>query len=278
MVSDKQRLYKETAETLKNGGIEFAEFEARQLVDEFFGTSDSDGAEQALMAAVERRLNHEPLQYIIGQWEFYGLPFFVGDGVLVPRPDTEILVDEALKFLKDRPASAVADLCSGSGCIAVSVAKNVPDAAVTAVEKFPAAFEYLKRNAELNGVSINCILGDAFANPFGENFPRFDLVLSNPPYIPHGVLPSLQFEVQKEPQTALDGGEDGLDFYKALAETAPHILKNGGKIMAEIGYDQKLPVTEIFSANGISNIKCIKDYSGNDRVISGTYSPDPSDA
>ncbi len=274
MVSGRQELYRETAETLKNGGIEFAEFEARQLVDEFFG--GSGGSKQVLQEAVKRRLNHEPLQYIIGQWEFYGLPFFVGEGVLIPRPDTEILVDEALKFLRGRPAPTVADLCSGSGCIAVSVAKNAPDASVTAVEKFPAAFGYLKKNAELNGVSINCVLGDAFANPFGENFSRFDLLLSNPPYIPRGVLPSLQPEVQREPQTALDGGEDGLDFLRALAETAPHILKNGGKIMVEIGYDQKLPVTEIFSANGFSNIKCIKDFSGNDRVVSGTYSPDPT--
>lgn len=267
-MNDERLLRREIAEKLKNGGIEFADFEANQLVGEFF-----DGSENSLKAlhrAVERRIAREPLQYIIGQWEFYGLPFFVGDGVLIPRQDTETLVDEALRFLKSRRACSAVDLCSGSGCIAVSVAKNAPNCSVTAVEKYPEAFRYLEKNTELNGVSVKCVSGDAISFCENASPQEYDLVLSNPPYIPSDDIGALEPEVKSEPKTALDGGEDGLFFYRALAETVPRILKDGGRIMVEIGYDQKSSVTEIFSANGFSNIKCIKDLSGNDRVISAT--------
>lgn len=238
---------------LLNGGIEAADFEAAQLC------TLPDGE---LEAAVEKRLSGVPLQYILGEWEFFGLKFYVGDGVLIPRPDTEILVEEALSFLKCHPNAAVADLCSGSGCVAIAIAKN-SDARVTAVEKYPAAFGYLLKNAELNSADIKTVNADVLENIDGI----FDLIVSNPPYIRSGELDNLSREVKCEPQTALDGGDDGLVFYRRISALAKDALSVGGCIMFEIGYDQKAEVTKILENGGYKNITCRKDYSGNDRVV-----------
>lgn len=245
------------ARLLKEGGIESARFEAKQIV-EFAKTED-----EALLLA-DKRISGEPLQYLLGFWEFYGLPFYVGEGVLIPRSDTETLVDTALGIIGNTKKKVI-DLCSGSGAVAIAVAKN-SDANVTALEKSDEAFRFLEKNVELNGATVNCIKGDVF----DEHTETYDLILSNPPYIPTKVIDGLSVEVKKEPYMALDGGEDGLDFYKRLTSYWKTRINDGGHLAVEIGYDQGESVSALFEQNGFSDIKIHKDLSGNDRVIVGT--------
>lgn len=251
MQSKKEQICKR----LQAAGIASPAFEAAQLC--LLDDSSVD-------AAVEKRIAGYPLQYILGEWEFFGLPFLVGEGVLIPRPDTEILVECALAFLKNKPNAQVLELCAGSGCISVAIAKNT-GAAITAVELSSAAFVYLQKNILLNGVAVNAIHGDIRYGVKGQ----FDLILSNPPYIRTGELHALSREVRHEPQMALDGGEDGLCFYRTITEVYKKNLARGGALLLEIGYDQRESVTGILKAAGYRNIVCYKDYGGNDRVLKG---------
>lgn len=244
----------EIEQILANAGIENSRFEAKELYNAFSGDE--------LKKAVERRISGEPLQYILGEWEFYSLPFIVGKGVLIPRPETELLVDLALKYIKEN--SRVIDLCSGSGAIAVAVAKN-SNAKVYALEKYSQAVEYLQKNIALNKANVMVIQQDLFEFTSQE---KFDIIISNPPYIKSEVLPSLQKEVQHEPMSALDGGKDGLIFYRHIA-SMKSLLNKGGKIIVEIGYDQADDVTEIFKKNGLIT-ETVIDLSGVQRVIIGT--------
>lgn len=254
---------------LKKGDIQSAEFEAKQIVNKiccnlFCDVTPKQESEAELLCS--KRLSGEPLQYLLCEWEFYSLPFKVGHGVLIPRADTEILVEKALGYLKTRESADVVDLCSGSGCIAVSIAKNAPGCRVTAIEKSPDAYEYLKQNISLNHVEVKPVLGDITTDVSG----KYDLIVSNPPYIKSNIIPSLQAEVHKEPMMALDGGDDGLFFYRVIEEKWTGHIKPGGKLMVEIGYDQAKQVCSIFESSGLADIQIIKDYSGNDRVIIGT--------
>lgn len=272
---------KRVRKTLLNAGIEDAQLEARALIQAVlkigstaFLTDDSDIDERLLselFKKAEKRADGYPLQYIIGEWEFFSLPFAVGEGVLVPRQDTEQLVLFAIEFLKEKPNAEVIDLCSGSGCIAISIAKHFPKAKVTAVEKSDRAFSYLLKNIEKNNVKVNAVLGDIADL---ETKKYYDLVVSNPPYIESDVLPTLQKEVKHEPAMALDGGNDGLSFYRLIARRWLPKIKHGGALAVEIGYNQKAAVTEIFQKAGIENVRCIKDYGGNNRVIVGTVNSD----
>lgn len=272
---------KRVLKTLLNAGIEDAQLEARALTQAVlkigstaFLTDDSDIDERLLselFKKAEKRADGYPLQYIIGEWEFFSLPFAVGEGVLVPRQDTEQLVLFAIEFLKEKPNAEVIDLCSGSGCIAISIAKHFPKAKVTAVEKSDRAFSYLLKNIEKNNVKVNAVLGDIADL---ETKKYYDLVVSNPPYIESDVLPTLQKEVKHEPAMALDGGNDGLSFYRLIARRWLPKIKHGGALAVEIGYNQKAAVTEIFQKAGIENVRCIKDYGGNNRVIVGTVNSD----
>ena len=266
------------AERLASNGVEDASFDADNLVAfglkmtktelmiNFDREVDSED-EKRICSLADRRISGEPLQYIIGEWEFYSLPFYVGDGVLIPRADTEILVDHAIEFLKTRDSARAIDLCSGSGCIAISVKANLPSVSVFAVELYQKAMGYLTKNVERNGVEIEVINTDVLAEPTG--FEKFDAILTNPPYIETKTVKTLSKEVQNEPITALDGGEDGLVFYRAIAKNWVPLLKKDGRIFAEIGEDQAEAVTEIFENHGL---KCqtIKDLNGHDRVIIGT--------
>lgn len=266
------------ADRLLSGGVEDAAFDSDNLVAfalkmtktemliNFDREVDSE-SENRIFSLADRRISGEPLQYIIGEWEFYGLPFYVGDGVLIPRADTEILVDNAIEFLKTRTNARVIDLCSGSGCIAISVKSHLPDLSVLAVELHEKAMGYLNRNVERNGVEIDVIKADVLAEPNG--FEKFDAILTNPPYIETKTVETLSREVKKEPITALDGGEDGLVFYRAIAKNWLPLLKNNGRIFAEIGEDQAAAVTEIFENHGFE-CKTVKDLNGHDRVIIGT--------
>ncbi len=271
-------LRRSVRERLAAYGVPDAAFDADRLVEAALGLTRTEmilSADKEVPAEAEerayllsrRRINGEPLQYILGKWEFYGLPFYVGEGVLIPRADTEVLVDEALEWLKDRAGSRVIDLCSGSGCIAVSVAKNAPNATVTAVELYEPAFSYLKRSVELNAAEVHILKADILQKP--DNIGELDIILTNPPYIETEVIGTLSREVQKEPKTALDGGVDGLLFYRAIKENWIPLLSDDGCIMAEIGEEQAEAVTALFTEAGLT-CRTVRDLNGNDRVIIGT--------
>lgn len=217
------------------------------------------------IAFAQRRLLHEPLQYILGKWEFYGREFYVGEGVLIPRPETELLIDTAISELKGKTQPVCYDLCSGSGCIGITVSKEISDSRVYMLEKSEEAFGYIEKNVVHNGaLNCNAVIGDIFKEcPFVE---KADIILSNPPYICSDVIPSLQPEVHQEPRMALDGGENGLVFYERIAEGWIKALKPDGIVAVEIGDEQGESVSAIFSKK-FSYVRVIKDFSGNDRVV-----------
>ena len=268
-------------ETLLNAGFPDAAFEAEQLTCGVLKLSAasmhlseeklSGGQIEALENAISKRLSHQPLQYILGEWEFYGLPFSVGEGVLIPRPDTETLVDAALQFIGDREGLKIADLCAGSGCVGIAVEKHTESCSVFSYEKYPAAFRYLKANIKRNNSKANPVLRDIEDGPLSDE--RFDLLVSNPPYIKAEVMRSLQPEVQFEPDTALSGGTDGLHFYREILKKWLSALNVGGAVAFEIGYDQADEVTALMKAAGLQNIQGICDLSGTQRVIIGTFLP-----
>lgn len=267
MVKASEKL-NEITKTLAEAGVFDPLFEAREILREYADGAMfaelSDAAGTAVDAAVSRRVKGEPLQYIFGKWEFYGLPFYVGKGVLIPRPETELLVDIAVKRLGR--GSEVLDLCSGSGCVPISVAVKT-GASCTAVELYDEAFGYLKRNIELNGADVTAVRADARD---GTLFPgrSFDAVFCNPPYLTGAEMKSLMREVAFEPETALYGGEDGLDFYRAIIPAWSGRLKKGGFMAVETGETQGEAVSEIMRAAGLEP-SVIRDYSGLDRVVAG---------
>ncbi len=252
-----------------------AAYEADLLIEHAYGLtrselitkSDAEFDEAAAFTLAKRRISGEPTQYILGEWEFYGLPFYVGEGVLIPRQDTETLVERALSLIADKANPRVLELCSGSGCIAIAIAHCRPDATVTAVELYDGAMEYLQRNAERNRVNIDIRRYDVLSSPQG--FDSYDLLVANPPYITADDMLKLQREVQREPHTALYGGDDGLVFYRAIAEGWLPLVKSGGALAVEIGYDQGVTVRDIFSSRGVA-ATCEQDLAGVDRVIYGT--------
>ena len=236
---------------------------------------------------IERRASGEPLQYIVGNTEFMGLPFLVEPGVLIPRQDTESLVEDALEVmsngtLRRMPASDfrkswdVLDLCTGSGAIGISLAKLAPELGlkvnVTMTDISGDALAIAKKNAKINDVEkmVKLVEGDLF-EPLGGvlGAKKFDLVVSNPPYIPTKIIGKLQREIKEhEPLIALDGGEDGLEIYRRIGESVGKHLKKDGILMMEIGNDQRMPVTEILNNTGVfPDIRCHQDYARNDRVI-----------
>lgn len=220
--------------------------------------------EKEYMALLEKRAERIPLQYITGEQDFMGLTFKVNPSVLIPRQDTETLVEEVLKAVT--PGMEVLDLCTGSGCIAVSLAKFVPGAKVQGVDISPEALKVSEENARRNGVNVHFFLSDMFGQVEG----KFDVIVSNPPYIPTGEIQGLMPEVKDfEPHLALDGKEDGLWFYRILAGEGKKYLKPKGTLMVEIGCDQGKDVSRIFKDNGYCDIKVIKDLAGLDRVVTG---------
>ncbi len=216
---------------------------------------------------LKRRMQHEPCQYIIGHTEFYGLPFLVNEHVLIPRQDTELLVEEALKTTAED--SRVLDLCTGSGAVAVAIKHSRPDAAVTALDISKDALETAKKNAEQNGCEIEFLVSDLFEELGAER--KFDVIVSNPPYISETEYETLMPEVKDhEPSLALLAGEEGLDIYRRLIAEAPRYLVKGGALLVEIGCSQAEAVSRLFKENDFKEIKVIKDLAGLDRVVSGT--------
>ncbi|MEE0117143.1 MAG: peptide chain release factor N(5)-glutamine methyltransferase [Lachnospiraceae bacterium] len=215
-------------------------------------------------STVHKRAEHVPLQYIIGEQEFMGLKFKVNSNVLIPRQDTETLVEEALRIAK--PGMRVLDLCTGSGCIIISLAKNVADISCTGSDISNQALLVAKENAKANEVEVEWERSDLFENISGT----FDLIVSNPPYIPTGEIPGLMPEVRDfEPVDALDGKEDGLYFYRIITEKSPEYLTSDGYLYFEIGYDQGEAVSAMMRQCGYTQVEVIKDLAGNDRVVKG---------
>ena len=225
--------------------------------------------QEELARLLRLRAQGYPLQYMLGRWEFYGLPFYVGPGVIIPRQDTETLVDTALDMLNSagKKSPELLDLCSGSGCVAIAIKHNFPGAKVTALEASREACLFLERNTALNAVDITCIHGDL--RDYKHPAP-LDMIVSNPPYIPRGELSGLQVEVSHEPAIALDGGEDGLNFYREIAGRYREALAPGGVLLLEIGAGQQGDVANILVSSGFSDIKQRRDLNGVVRVLSCT--------
>ena len=215
----------------------------------------------AFDALCDRRAAREPLQYILGETEFMGLTFHVEPGVLIPRADTEILVEKALAWMK--PGARVLDIGTGSGAIAVSLAKLGRQAQVTAVDVSDRALEIARRNAERNGAAVEFVKSDCFSALKGR---KYDMIVSNPPYISEDEMRGLMPEVTREPELALFGGADGLDFYRRISREAPEYLNEGGCLLFEIGWLQKDAVSALVKAH-IGEPFALRDYGQNWRVV-----------
>lgn len=267
---------------LKLGAVtEDAGFEAGVILEEAFGrdwrlkslrggfSADESMLDKAEKMA-ERRLKGEPLQYIVGEWEFFGMTFKVAPGALIPRQDTESLVLKALELIKDAPSPKVVDLCSGTGCVAAAIKKSRPDADVAALELYPAAYEILCENARRHNCDapFTPVMGDALSNAVASRFHGIDLITANPPYLTESDMRSLQREVTFEPKEALFGGADGLRFYRELPKVWRNCLKPGGAIAFEIGLGQEGEVLRILEEQGFSG-EVSPDLTGRARVVSG---------
>ncbi|MCL2404755.1 MAG: peptide chain release factor N(5)-glutamine methyltransferase [Defluviitaleaceae bacterium] len=238
-----------------------------KIIFDYYTKPLDEPAKGAFFAGLERRKTKEPLQYILGKWEFMGLDIITDTRALIPRPETEIMVEEALTLIQElgRPAN-VLDVCTGSGCIAVAIAKlsgsNV--ASVTAVDISPAALALAAENATLHEVNnINLVQSDLFC---GLNGQTYDVIISNPPYIPTADISSLQPEISHEPKLALDGGHDGLDIYRRLIPASVKHIAPTGALFLEIG---PRDVETIMYKAGYGIVRLVKDYSGLDRVLIG---------
>lgn len=215
-------------------------------------------------SVLNKRAEHVPLQYITGEQEFMGLTFHVNDAVLIPRQDTETLVEEALKII--RPGMKVLDMCTGSGCILISILKNVVDVEGFGYDISKQAINVAKENAKLNDVAATFERSDLFDNVVD----KFDVIVSNPPYIPTAEITELMPEVAMyEPFKALDGKEDGLHFYRKIIAECREYLTDTGVILFEIGYDQGEAVSELLEKAGFTSVRVVKDLAGNDRVVIG---------
>lgn len=257
----------------EEAGVDSPAFEISVLMEDLLGLPRnpeitvpekelSERETEKLFSAAKKRTEGYPLQYLIGNWEFFGRKFFVGEGVLIPRPETELLCEFVLKYYSRSMPPKIVDLCSGSGCIAITLAKELSGADVTAVELYEEAFGYLSKNNELHGNLVKTVRGDAL-----KAFGNFDCIVSNPPYITGEEMKELQKEVTFEPETALFGGTDGLDFYREIAKNWFVHLNEGGIIAFEIGDTQGKAVADILTENGYKNAEVMKDYEGRDRVV-----------
>lgn len=272
-------LFEKGKELLKAAEVENFTNEARWIFESAFGcssqflffNSDSEADEikaEDFLKKITLRASGTPVQYVIGEWDFFGETFSVGEGVLIPRPETELLVEYALDYLKQKETPVVLDLCAGSGCIGLSVAKNLPDSKVYLIEKSEEAFRYLSENKERHSCgNAEIFRGDIFDGFKAFDLPSPDLILSNPPYIETNEIETLQSEVHKEPLMALDGGADGLIFYRAIAsEWLPYCK---GAIAVECGENQSDDIKKIFSDYCV-NSQSVTDFNEIERVVCGT--------
>jgi len=219
----------------------------------------------------ELRKNGCPIQYILGEWEFYSYKFKVGTGVLIPRQDTETLIDYVIESCRKNNIKSpkIMDLCSGTGCIAITLKKEIPDSEIYALELSNLALAYIKSNSELNQADIKIIKGNVLWDFYTKGLSDFDIIVSNPPYLTGKDIEELQPEVRFEPFTALYGGDDGLWFYRKITPIWKKILKSGGMLVYEIGMNQHDSVSDILKSNNFNQIEFTKDTAGIIRVVSG---------
>lgn len=284
-----KELYRQSKETLQKAGLESPAFDAMCLFEKVCGMNRHDlimngthaaapYEEKQLTEITAKRANHVPLQYLLGKWSFMDCRLFVGDGVLIPREDTETVVNLCIETInkqfgadkcKELPLSII-DLCAGSGAIGIALAKKFPQANILAVEKSPAAFEYLKKNINHNKTAnVMPIAGDIFTHYKNYTRESFDVIISNPPYIIADEIPHLQLEVQQEPAMALNGGKDGYDFYKAITAHWSPLLKSGGIITFELGEGQYETVKTFLEEENFTQITFANDFGNIKRGISG---------
>lgn len=268
---------------LEAAGIEDYGFEARQIIRHITGYENAQilvkynerltpFQENSLTAIVHQRQARYPLQYIFCEWGFYGRSFAVGPGVLIPRADTETAVETALELIGRCQAPHVLDLCAGSGCIGLTLAAERPDARVELVEKYPEAAAYIRKNRERLGIENAGITeGDIFEGVLSDG--AYELIISNPPYIPANEMETVAPEVKYEPETALYGGEDGLMFYRAILANYRASLAPGGAVCFEVGAGEDARVAELLRAAKLHGVDVKNDLNGIGRVVFGTAEP-----
>ena len=275
-------LYLEVRRQLRESGVEASTLEARELV--CFGTGKnreeltrdsrlyaSPEREAQVRRLVERRMAGEPVAYLIGEWEFYGLPLDISQDVLIPRADTEVLAEQAIAYIQQLGECRVLDLCAGSGCVGLAIAAQAPQARVVLGEIDDSALKICRQNIRRNSLSarVTPIQMDAREKP-ARSLGEFQCIISNPPYIPTGDIAGLEPSVRDyEPRMALDGGEDGLKFYRAVAKKWKCALKPGGKLIFEVGYDQAQAVECIMAEQGFQDIRTTMDPGLHWRVVEG---------
>ncbi len=283
MATTYNNLYLDARQELRRAGVEAAQLEARELLcyaadktrSQFYKDANlyvADHVERRFQELLERRLQGEPVAYIIGEWEFYGLTLDVCRDVLIPRPDTETLVEQGILSVKDLPdGTRVLDLCAGSGCVGLAVADNCPNTRVILCDWSEDALRVCRQNTRRCGLTgqVNTVRANAL-----EQAPSalwdFDLILCNPPYVRTGDWEGLDKSVRDyEPRMALDGGEDGLDFFRAVASGWKSALRPGGLLAFEVGWDQAEQVEEILTGQGYEEIKRVEDPAGRQRVVRG---------
>ena len=283
MATTYNNLYLDARQRLRQAGIEGAQLEARELVccaagksrEQFYrdmALYASGQVEEKLAQLLERRLAGEPVAYIIGEWEFYGLSLEVSPEVLIPRMDTEVLAERAILLARAAGEGArVLDLCAGSGCVGLATASNVPECRVVLADVSEPALKLCKNNirrCDLNA-RVTCVQADALEPPAAALWD-FDVIACNPPYIPSGDIPGLDPSVRDyEPRAALDGGADGLNFYRAIAEQWGRALRLGGSLVFEVGIGQAPDVERILALNGFEQIQTTQDTQGIWRVVEG---------
>jgi release factor glutamine methyltransferase len=276
-----KNLLEQIRNTLKNGGLENFEFESVFIIEDVFKQNIYDMISSKLTceddderiiqcnAMAKRRLEGFPLQYILGKWEFYGLPFKVGEGVLIPRQDTETLVEYVINLSKNQSGLKVVDLCSGTGCIPIAIEKYLQGSEVHAIELSTMAYDYLVENISLNNANVVPHLNDVLDPTVAEDFKDVDLITANPPYLTKLDMEHLQVEVSFEPKNSLFGGEDGLNYYRDICKLWKKCLKSGGMVVFEIGQNQEKDVSNIMLENGFTSINVVPDLCGINRVVSG---------
>ena len=276
-------LYMDVRQELRSSGIQAATLEARELVCYASGKTRQellrDGGlyvpvevEQQVRQLVRRHLAGEPVAYLIGEWEFYGLPLDISEHVLIPRPDTEVLAEESIRYLQTLPECRVLDLCAGSGCVGLAIAAQVRQARVVLGELSEGALRICRQNIRRNGLGgqVVPLAMDVMAGP-PPRLGEFDCVVSNPPYIPRGDLATLDVSVRDyEPRMALDGGEDGLDFYRAICENWLGVMHPGTRLYFEVGIGQADAVLRLMRSVGFGVIQVVQDPAGIPRVVYGT--------
>lgn len=248
--------FRECVSIMEKNGIDSAYFDTKCIFEDF------PNDESKILSLVKKRSEGYPLQYLLGQWEFYGYPFKVNENVLIPRADTELIIENVLEICRKNNLTSpkIADLCSGSGCIAITLKKQIPSAEVYAMEISKKAVEIIHSNAVLNNAEIN-ILNDDVLNPETENLPIFDIIVSNPPYLTQQEMDTLQKEVTFEPSLALFGGADGLDFYRRMTSVWKNFLRKDGWLIYESGDGQHEDIKNILGKNNFYNITLSRDLN-----------------